>query len=468
VARFKPTPDGLTILRAGMCPDCGASIPSGLTACRACGLELGEHARELPAGRAAPAPRAAAAGPIPTAASASSSPGLDAGTAARRATASSALSAAMPRRPTSSTDTAPHGPAWLDLDRLERLPPRSLAVSDAEGPDVVWGPKTPLLGAALARATTVMADAAVVDDPLVLLCHAPGVAHVPRAAVNLRWADAAGVDDVQALLRPPVPVAAPVPAAASPARAAAPAATVAPASPTAKPPGDAPRPLSLDDLERLERPAASTQPLSFAELPDTFVDDPRLGAALTRGANVVMADAAIVDDPLVLLGYPPAPVSIPRGAVNLQRSDSAIADDALFLLRRPPPPPPRPAPVVAAPPSSASPLGAAAPSRSSGALALSSQPTTSRPGTPTVRPLPGHQPAGATTPAPRPGARPAGPAAARSANPEATVLLDNQSLRASVEALAREQSTPAAPRPRDDRRPPSAISVRGGARTLDE
>ena len=320
VAVFKAhSTDDLTILRAGMCPDCGAGVSRPMAACGACGLRFDNNLNDLPVARVA----VHVAPPQP--------PPQD---------APPPQQAWTPPPPPPAPPPAPSAPAIdpstrgrpLSLDDIELLERGSVSVgenplTDAEGPEVVNGAREPLLGSALARgAVVVMAEAAVVDDPLVLLGFPPVDSHVARAMINLRRGEAALVDDPQRLaVRAEPPPAVPPPAPA-PVRAA----------PTAPPPH---RGLTLEDIEALERPILLQQPHSFAELCDLEgCSDPLLGAALIRGATATMADAAVIDDPLVLLGYPAAvPRDIARAMINLRRGDAADVDDVERLLKRPAP-----------------------------------------------------------------------------------------------------------------------------------
>jgi hypothetical protein len=378
-----------------------------------------------------------------------------------------------------------------EFERWERAPKRRLAMCDAEGPDVVSGGRSPLLGAALARESVVMADAAIVDDPLVLLGHSIGVPHVPRATIDQRRADAAAVDDVDILLRGPPPVgsassstvqgAAPAVESEGPGRAARPNAgdraspPVASSSSLSSSSSKTVAPWTLEDIERLERPAGGQAfglPLTFAEVPDAAASDPRLGAALTRGVPVVMADGAVADEPLVLLGYPPAPTPIPRCAVHLTRSDAALVDDAMLLMQRPLLSEAHPGPTPAVAPSTAVPTV----SRASGAMPLSAIPTAGMraAAAPTVRPLPGND---VPTPAParERAARSAGlPPVTRGDPNDATALLATDAIRAAAHAVGREapptstERRPQGSRPQGSRLPTTSVSGRGGARSIDE
>ena len=395
VAIFKArSNDDLTILRAGMCPDCGAGIFRGMTACKACGLQFDNHLADLPAPKAAaPAPRPAPA-PAPAA-------------APQQQHAQQQQPQAPQARPAPAPSAPPSDPsAWGrplsldDIEELERgaLKPSEHPLTDAEGPEVVGGAADPLLGSSLSRAAiVVMADAAVCDDPLVLLGFAPVDSHVARAFIDLRRSDAADIDDAELLAAgPSVAPPAPVVRAAAPARAA--------AAPIVAPGGG--RGLSLEDIEALEHPIATEQPHSFAELCDLEgISDPLLGAALIRGATAAMAEAAVIDDPLVLLGYPPVlPRDVARAMINLRRGDAALVDDVESLLKR--------TPVTAS------------------------------------GPVPKAPPAPASGPV-------------RRADPEATALLDHNAIRAAADAVAREQA-------KQPNRVASVISGRGGVLSLDE
>ncbi len=459
MARFKPSPDGLTVLRAGLCPDCGAVVGHGLVVCRACGLDFGEYAHELPGPKA----RAAASAP----------PAPPSGGAAALGASLSSSSSPQADRPAPRAS----GMTVDDVAEFERgvRAVHALPLTHAEAPDVARVVAAPLLGAALARgAGVVMAEAAVADEPLALLGHPAASGPVPRAALNLRRAAAAAVDEPGSLVTP----------APSPTRPTSTASTTttrtdAPAPGRSRGVGQASAGLSLDDIERLERPLATGLPGSFAEAADAWGADPGAGLASLRGPGIVMADAGVADDPLVLLGYPPLASPIARAAIHQRRSDAACVDDAWLLARRPataaarPSPAPPAAPAATAPPSGAPPVGArrqgAAPLvLSSGVVARSvPSPQASPSGSPTVRPLPG-SPA-PTTSSPRvPAASPiaAGPAAGRANDTEVTVPLAADAIQAAKDAALREQRRLA--HHSDPQRPPRAISGRGGARSLDE
>ncbi len=328
MAQFKArSPDDLTILRAGMCPDCGVGVYRGVLTCKACGLQFDHYQNELPQ-RAATAPAAALQPAPPQAAPQGHAP---------------------PQQAYAPAPLPMHGvgqPLTLDdIELLERGPLKSSEhpLTSAEAPDVVSGPADPLLGSSLARAAiVVMADAAICDDPMVLLGQPSSESHVVRAFLNLRRSDAAETDDPEVInAGAPVSVSVPTPAPQ----------TARPAPPAAAEPAGRGVPLTLDDIEGLERPVRPEQPHTFAELCDLEgMSDLGLGVALTRGATVVMGEAAVGDDPLVLLGYPPVEMrDVARAMINLRRGDGPDVDDVENLLRRPPrvPPAPQQAPAQA-------------------------------------------------------------------------------------------------------------------------
>lgn len=306
------TADDLTVLRAGMCPDCGAGVYQGITACGACGLSFANNLADLPPRRkSAPAPVAA-----PSSMKAAGPP------------AARGMPEARAGIPLSSED----------VEALERGPLRAheRPLTDAESPDVPGLDAAPGLGSALSRAANVvMADAAVADDPLVLLGYPSPLSHVARAMINHRRADAAVEDDPERLLRTNAPSRA-----------------IGTATRRGDDQGRRPRrenvdplygvPLTLADIERLEQLRPAWLPHSFAELAELAADvafgrgaDETLGAALIRGGNATLAEAAIGDEPLVLLGYPPVtPRDVPRLAINLRRTDAGSVDEVESLLVR--------------------------------------------------------------------------------------------------------------------------------------
>lgn len=419
MAIFKArSPDDLTILRAGVCPDCGASVYQGITACGACGLSFQNNLADLPP-RKAPAARPTTppqAPPQPQAPQPLAQPPKPA--------VRDGQTTPRPPPPATPTDPSTWGkPLSLeDILEIERGPLRAndLPLTDAEAPDVTSGAPAPLLGASLSRAAiVVMADAAVCDDPMVLLGYPPVVSHVARAMINLRRGEAAAIDDPEVLVgsrdiaepKPATPKRGPSPDAVIPDRQ-----TTAPAGGLFSGPGVG-KPLTLEDIERIERPYELEQPHSFAEIPDLEggVGDPLLGAALIRGGNATMADAAVFDEPLVLLGYPPAtPRDVPRLAINLRRGEAAVVDEVASLLLRP---------------------------------------------TPTSAPRPA-APAAPVATAPTSAAR-----RPVQLDPEATALLDQTAVRAAQEAVAREQAQQQA---RSPNRVASRIQGRGAVQSLDD
>jgi hypothetical protein len=86
------------------------------------------------------------------------------------------------------------------------------------------------------------------------------------------------------------------------------------------------RELALDGMVRPIRGATS-----FA----AFARGQGLRGVILPAANA--PEAAVVDDPLVLLGYPATQGPVARCGINLKRSDAAGVDDALALLQRPSP-----------------------------------------------------------------------------------------------------------------------------------
>jgi hypothetical protein len=409
VAQFKArSPDDLTILRAGMCPDCGAGVFQGVLTCKACGLQFDHYQNELPAPRAPAAPAAAPQQAPPAYAPPQQAPQ---GYAAPPQQAY-APQAAQPR-PTAPPQ-APHGvgqPLTLDdIELLERGPLKSNEhpLTDAEAPDFAFGAPDPLLGSSLSRAAiVVMADAAICDDPMVLLGQPSSESHVVRAFLNLRRSEAAETDDPEFMNGGLAPVAPAAPSTSSAPRAARPA-----PAPAASSPGHG-IPLTLEDIEALERPVQPEQPHTFAELCDLEgITDPALGVAVTRGATVVMGEAAVGDDPLVLLGYPPVEMrDVARAMINLRRGEGPEVDDVENLLRRP-----------------------------------------------TPRAATGLQPVQAQAHAAQ---QPVQPAQDRRPDPEATALLDQNAIRAAAEAVAREQA-------KQPNRVASVISARGAVLSLDD
>lgn len=173
MARFQPrTPADLKMLQARICPECGASLQAGMTACPVCRLDFGEHAAVLAPPPVAPAPKTAPGGVAP-------------GVLAPRTSG----------KPLSTQD----------IDELERgLAARALPVSAACAPDVVSS-TTAGIGVGLAQAMVVMANAALVDDPEVLAGRPAPSSHIPLAVAHDAKSAAALVDAAE-----PAPRLAPV------------------------------------------------------------------------------------------------------------------------------------------------------------------------------------------------------------------------------------------------------------------
>lgn len=168
MARFQPrTPADLKMLQARLCPECGASLQAGMVACPVCQLDFGEHAAVL-----APA-SAAAASPVVT-----------------------RIPSGKPLSPT-------------DIDELERGPAaRALPLSAACGPELTSS-MTAGLGAALAHAMGVMANAALVDDPDMLAGRPAPSSHIPLAVAHDARSAAALVDAAEPAPRDVAPALAP-------------------------------------------------------------------------------------------------------------------------------------------------------------------------------------------------------------------------------------------------------------------
>lgn len=173
MARFQPrTPADLKMLQARLCPECGASLQAGLKACPVCDLDFGEHAALL-------APVAAPA-----------------------ASASASVVSHIP----SGKALSP-----ADIDELERGPAaRGLPLSAACSPDLTSS-TTAGLGAALAHAMGVMANAALVDDPEVLAGRPAPSSHIPLAVAHDARSAAALVDAAAPAPRGVAPTLAPAP-----------------------------------------------------------------------------------------------------------------------------------------------------------------------------------------------------------------------------------------------------------------
>ncbi len=463
------------MFRSGICPDCGSGIYQGMQKCRVCDLDFAQYAHELPAQKskpAAPPPAPPQAAP-PQAAPPQAAPPQYAPPPQGYGPPPQGYGPPPSAPPQAPRGGGSGGPVHAslspipsaqpigkpltsdDIDDLERgsLRPSSFPLTDAEGFDYVRGTPDPMLGSSLSRAAiVVMADAAVVDDPLTLLGMKPTEGHIVRAGINYKRSVTAECDEPQEILLSrtagnadaakalqPAPTSRSAHAAenalpAGPNFAPAPAARPDHAVPTPDGPrvrGDAPvetprraalasaqntgKPLSHEEMERIERPVLTAQPHSFAEAHD-FVfgaPDPLLGACQLKGANVVMADAAVVDQPLVLLGYPVEHNHVARMSINLRRADAAVVDDVVTLLQRA-----APTQAPAAPPS-----GAPAQASAQGAPQ----------------------------------------AVRRPADPDATALLDQNAIRAAQAAVAEEEA-----RAQQQRRPPTSVAARGGVRPLDE
>ena len=324
-----------------------------------------------------------------------------------------------------------------DIDLMERgLPAHIYPLSEAEGPDVYRFAPNPLLGSALQRAAiVVMADAAICDEPMVLMGHPPVTSHVSRQILNRRRTEAAIFDDPEELIQSRAgPRSTPVPSsdviataggsfAVGVAAAAVPSARGVPAPRTSGQPPRPPaigKPLTLEEIMAVEFPVIATQPHSAAEAPDVEFGspDPKLGASRIRGSNAVMAEAAITDDPLVLLGYPPVVSHVARLGINVRRSTTALSDDVATLLQRP--------------------------------SAAAAHPTPSAPSAP-----PGGAPR--TSPAPAAGS-------GRRVDADATALLDNAAVMAAAAAVAQEEAAAAAAEQSRRRN----VAGRGAARPLDD
>lgn len=109
----------------------------------------------------------------------------------------------------------------------------------------------------------------------------------------------------------------------------------------------------IDDLERGMH-ARALFPHTFAEGPEN-AGTLALGSALARAAQLVMADAALVDDPLVLASGKATPPAIPRAKLNVVSSSAAMVDDAPPMTSSLPAPPVPPVPRAVAPPPRAPP-----------------------------------------------------------------------------------------------------------------
>jgi hypothetical protein len=457
VAKFNPKPQDLELLRKGMCPDCGTGVFQGMTTCKGCGLAFEGFANQLPAQKAkAPAPAAPPPQQQQPPQQQYQQPPQQYQQQQQAPPQYQQPPPQQPQRgpgPQAPPPDRPGGPRPLtmeDTDMMERgLPAHIYPLTDAEGPDVTRFAPAPLLGSALQRAAiAVMADAAVCDDPLVLVGHKPVESHVSRMILNRRRAEAAIYDDPEELIQSrsgarsaPVNSGDVVATAGGAFNVGVATATVPTPRgvPAPKNSGQPPRPpgigkpLTLEEIMAIEFPVEARQPHSVAECTDFEgvgaiaamgkviggKADPFLGASRIRGSNAVMADAAVTDDPLVLLGYPPVVSHVARLAINMKRSDTAATDDVATLLKRPP---------VAAAHASPS-----APSQAPGG-------------------------APRTSPAPAAGS-------GRRVDPDATALLDNSAVMAAARAVAEEEAAKAAAE--QARRRPGTVAGKGGVRSLD-
>ncbi len=238
MAIFKPhAPADLKMLQAGMCPECGAALSGGVKACGVCKVQFTEEHAALIGGARKAAPGPAAAGP------------------ARPLTAE-------------------------EIDDLERGPlHRGFPLSVAGAADVADG-KPVALGVALSAALIVYADAALVDEPAVLMGAAAPHAPIPRVRVNVPGSAAALADDgpLGASASPPAPARA-APAAAPPP----PPGAVAPPPAAVAPPPPPPPPGALPAVAAHDAP---TQP----DHPVTGVDP---DATMQHNADDI---AAVIDE----------------------------------------------------------------------------------------------------------------------------------------------------------------------------
>lgn len=245
------SPQDLKLLKAGLCPDCGAAVTAGMVACAVCKTSFGAHASVLQ--------------PLPSA------------VAAPRAAPAAAMARAPALLPTSRGLTAEQ------IDELERgMHARSLFPHTfAEGPE---NGAALALGSALARgALLVMADAALVDDPLVLASGKPTPTAIPRVKHNVASSSAAMVDDA-----PPMTSS---PPARAPAQAPAHAVAQAPGAASARAPARGPAPpahaiAAPPPTAPDTRPFATTAPVATAippsEEPETVPEQPAFDPDATQ------------------------------------------------------------------------------------------------------------------------------------------------------------------------------------------
>ncbi len=426
-----------------MCPDCGTGVSQGMTACKACGLTFEGYAHELPAARAKAPAQAPQQAPPPQGAPPPQAYQQPPQQAYQPPPQQQAPQQARGPAPSAPPPSRPGGPRPLvleDVEMMERgLPAHIYPLTDAEGPDVTRFAPNPLLGSCLQRAAiVVMADAAICDEPNVLLGHPPVTSHVSRQILNRRRTEAALFDDPEELIQSRAgPRSSPLPTAdviataggafaVGVAAASVPTPRGVPPPKTSGQPVRAPgigKPLTLEEIMAIEFPVIAVQPHCVAEGPDVFYGkpEPLLGASKIRGSNAVMADAAVTDDPLVLLGYPPVVSHVARLGINVKRSQTAISDDVATLLQRSPP---------SGAPAPAAPRAPSAPSSSPGG-------------------------APRTSPAPAAGS-------GRRVDPDATALVDQSAVMAAAAAVREQEAAEAA------RRRPGTVAGRNGVRSLDD
>lgn len=246
----------LKLLKAGICPDCGATITAGMASCPSCKVSFGAHASAFQPPPQAPPSRPAAPASAPA--------------------AHVAPAAAVAARAASS----PRGLTAEQIDDLERgMHARALFPHTfAEGPE---NGSSLALGSALARAAQlVMADAALVDDPQVLSSGKSSPSPIPRVKMNVATSSAAMVDDA------PPPWAASLSAPA--ARTAPPAARAAPAPAPAPARAQPPPPHVVPQYAQAAPVAAAVPP---SEEPTTLPEQPAFDpdATLKHDADEVAA-----------------------------------------------------------------------------------------------------------------------------------------------------------------------------------
>ena len=315
MARFQPkSPQEIAVFQAGFCPDCGARRDSGADRCRLCGLSF----EGMPLDVTAPPAPASAPQAAPVIA-----------VAVPQAVVPQAV---VPQ----AIVAAPFASTAPDVDHLERgLSAWPHPVSQASLPDAGWT-KTGL-GAALRQAFVRMADAALADNPDVLLGRGDGAGHIGRAHPHA-GSDAAVVDEPRTLLARGGHAPSSFPARSG---------TATQAGPPSL------GPLTLKSLEwSLDGDAIA---LSAAATADAVrLPSAGLGLAMMRGPNMVGANAALADAPETLLSFAVRGSHVTAAILEARTSKAAGVDDALGMLASASPPPqshvPRgktaPAPVV--------------------------------------------------------------------------------------------------------------------------